>query len=70
MSLKQGTLTKIYCHLVLSGSKETVDELFTKELKSFMKAMKKFPSVLRTEYVYALLYEEDVEKAEKLLDKY
>jgi hypothetical protein len=28
--------------------------------------MQKFPSVIRTEYAYALLYEKDLPKAEKL----
>ena len=31
-----------------------------------MKAMKDFPSVIRTEYVYALLYEENENKAVKV----
>jgi hypothetical protein len=32
----------------------------------FMKQMRKFPSVIRTEYAYALLYEKDASKAERI----
>ena len=35
-----------------------------------MKAMKKYPSVLRTEYVYALLAEQNPKKAEKLMAQF
>ena len=35
-----------------------------------MKAMKSNPSVIRTEYTYALLYERNLEKANKLLDAF
>ena len=38
--------------------------------KKFMQSMKKFPSVLRTEYVYALLVEQDKNKAEKIKKKF
>ena len=36
----------------------------------FHKMMKNYPSILRTEYVYALLYEENKEKAAKVLEKF
>ena len=35
-----------------------------------MKSMKKFPSVLRTWYAYALLAERDGEKARKIKDQF
>ena len=38
----------------------------TKEQKRFMKAMQRFPSVLRTQYVLALLSERDAAKAEMI----
>ena len=36
----------------------------TPDLEKILKAMKKTPSVLRTEYAYALLAEKDPDKAE------
>lgn len=56
---------RMYCEL-LDGNKDAAEKLFTKEQQKFMKSMKKFPSVLRTEYVYALLYQSDVARAEKI----
>lgn len=38
--------------------------------KKIMQAMKNFPSVIRTEYVYALLFERDVESAEKIKKRF
>lgn len=46
---------RIYCELIQDNRKEILEEMLTKEQIKFMKAMKKFPSVVRTEYVYALL---------------
>lgn len=56
---------RMYCGLI-SGRKENVEALLTKEQKNLMKSMKKSPSVLRTEYTYALLGKNDVSKAEKI----
>ena len=56
---------RIYCELI-NGNAADVVELYTKELKKFMKLMKKFPTVLRTEYTYALLSEGDALKAEAI----
>lgn len=55
----------IYCEL-LNGRGETAAALFTKELKKFMGKMRKFLSVLRTQYVYALLGEKNKPKAESI----
>ena len=35
-----------------------------------MKAMKNHPSVMRTEYAYALLFEKNKKKADKILEKF
>ena len=56
---------RIYCEL-LAGNKETAEKLFTKEQQKFMKLMKKFPSVLRTEYAFALLCRSDYSRSEKI----
>lgn len=44
----------------------SVAKLFTKEVHGIMNAMKSFPSVLRTKYVFALLMENNTESAKKL----
>ncbi len=44
--------------------------LWTKELTTFMRSMKNFPSVLRTQYAYALLVEKDEAKATKLRQRF
>ncbi len=56
---------RIYIELITERRKDLLDGLLTKEQKKFMKTMKKFPSVIRTEYTYALLGEQDMAKAEE-----
>ena len=57
---------RAYVEMIAENRKEVLDELLTKELWNFIKKMKKFPSVLRTEYVYSLLVLKDVNKAQKI----
>jgi hypothetical protein len=57
---------RIYCELIGENRKEQIDSILDKELKRFMKSMQKFPSVLRTEYAYAVLVEKDADKAQKI----
>ena len=40
--------------------------MLSKEQKRFMKQMKNFPTVIRTEYAFALLCEKDLQKAAKI----
>ena len=61
---------QIYCELVGERDKERLARLYDKEQLKFHKMMKNYPSILRTEYVYALLYEENKEKAAKVLEKF
>lgn len=56
---------EVYCKAICENNKEKIDLLLDKEQKKFMKSMKKFPSVLRTQYVYALLVERNLDKADK-----
>lgn len=56
---------RMYIEMISENRKEIIDKMLTKEQKQFMKQMKKFPSVLRTEYVLALLHDKDIIKAEK-----
>ncbi|MBE6933077.1 MAG: M50 family metallopeptidase [Ruminococcaceae bacterium] len=57
---------RMYCELITQNRRAILNEMQSTEQKKFMKAMKNFPSVLRTEYVYALLHEKDRIKASKL----
>lgn len=59
------TCERIYCQLIGENRPEILQGLLTKEQEKFMKSMKNFPSVLRTQYAYALLAEHDGKKAEK-----
>ena len=57
---------RMYIEMILEHRKEIIEGMLTKEQKQFMKQMKKFPSVLRTEYVLALLHNKERENAEKI----
>lgn len=54
----------IYCELI-DGNIQ-IDDMLDKKQKDFMKQMKKFPTVIRTEYAYALIAVKNSEKAEKI----
>lgn len=57
---------RVYCGLIRKDRRDLTDKLLDKQQKKFMKAMKNFPSVLRTEYACALLAEKDPEKAARI----
>ena len=56
----------LYCELIGERRAEVLGELYTKEQYNFMRSMQSFPSVIRTEYAYARLYQHDSNKAAKL----
>lgn len=58
---------RIYCELVVKGNVSEAIYLHNKEHEKFIKSMKNTPSVIRSEYAYALLAEKDEKKAEELL---
>jgi len=60
----------MFCEIVKENRKERLDRLLDQEQKKFMKLMKRFPSVIRTEYVYALLVEKDAAKAEEIRGRF
>ncbi len=60
----------IYCKLLRRDSVEAIDGLMNHQQKQFMKSMKTFPSVIRTDYAYTLLREKDEEKAAKILEQF
>ena len=55
----------IYLELIGQNRTDRLEELYTREVKNFMKAMKTFPSVIRMEYAYRLLAEHDPDGATK-----
>lgn len=61
---------RIFCELIGESRREVIEDMITSEQKKFMKSMKKFPTVLRTEYVLALLFEQDGDRAGKLLRQF
>jgi hypothetical protein len=61
---------RIYVELITQNRREVVEEKLTKNLQSFMKAMKDNPSILRTQYAIALLHEGDKAKAETIKAKF
>ena len=61
---------QIYCELIGENRPDRIRAKLTKGQKKFVKAMKTFPSVLRTEYAYALLGEKDIDKAQKIKEQF
>lgn len=59
-------LDQIYCEILGEHREEILNRMKGKELSAFMKSMKTFPSVVRTQYAYALKIEKDEKKAAKL----
>lgn len=56
----------IYCRLMTDGDRAEISSLLTIEQQKFMKSMKSFPSILRTEYAVAVIRDKNVETAEKI----
>lgn len=57
---------RMYVEMITENRREIIDKMLSKEEKKFMQQMKTFPTVIRTEYVHALLCEKDFEKAKKI----
>lgn len=60
----------VYCELIGDARPEKLAALLTRPQKKFMKQMKKFPTVLRTEYVLALLRDADAVKAAAIREQF
>ncbi len=58
------TCDRMYVELVGQNRREVLDRMMSDDQQKIMKAMKRFPSVLRTEYALALLSDRNAEKAE------
>ena len=64
------TCERIYVELITENRWNTVQSMMTKELKDFMKTMKRSSTVLRTQYAYALLAERDRITADRLMTQF
>ncbi len=60
---------KIYIKLI-EGDMDLIDELYDATLRTFIKSMKNFPSVIRTEYTYNVLYKKDIDKANEIMERF
>ena len=61
---------EMYLALLGENRRGTVDAMLTKPQRRFMRQMKDFPSVLRTEYALALLHDGDKERAALLRGRF
>lgn len=57
---------RLYIELISQNRRDVVEGMLTQAQKSFMKAMKTYPSIIRTQYAYALLFEQDEAKAKDI----
>ena len=61
---------RIYVELIGENRSEVIEGMMTKEQKKFMKSMKRFPTVLRVQYVLTLLFEKNAAKAETIKNEF
>lgn len=59
---------RMYFEMIHQNRQEVLEEFYTKEQKQFMKSMRTFPSVIRTEYAYAVLVEKNQANAAKAME--
>jgi hypothetical protein len=64
------TCDRIFLSLIGVIDEEKADYLLDKQQRKFMRSMKSFPSIIRTEYAYALLKEGDKDAAQKFADAF
>lgn len=61
---------RMYCNFLSEEPQELTEEMFGKEQKRMLKALKTIPAALRTEYVYELFVEDQEVKAEAALERF
>lgn len=60
-----------FCEMIKDmPNAEKIESILNKEQQTFMKSMKNFPSVIRTEYAYTLLIKKDIEAAKKIKERF
>ncbi len=63
-------LEQVYCEIFGEQRKKILKRMERKDYRKFMGAMKKFPAVLRVQYAYAVMIEQDEKKAAKLYTQF
>lgn len=58
-------IDQVFCEILGEEREEIIEKFQEKELKSFMQAMKNYPSVIRTQYAYAFIVKQDAEESAK-----
>lgn len=61
---------RIYIELIKDNRKETIENMYSDEIKKFINSMKNYPSVIRTEYALALLFEKNTNKAKGIMERF
>ncbi len=61
---------RLTCEALGENRRAVVDAMLTREQTKFMKSMKTYPTVLRTQYILALFHQQDKPKAELLLAQF
>lgn len=61
---------RVYCELIGERSTEILDRWNDSQMQKFIRQMRNYPQMIRTEYAYALLKEQDREKAERIRQKF
>ena len=56
--------------LITKNRAEILDRMRSKDQQKYMKALRNYPSVLRTEYAWALLHDKDQTKADTVLQQF
>lgn len=61
---------RMYVEMISENRREVIESMRTKEQVALMKKMKRFPSILRTAYAYALLCQENEEQGADFLAEF
>lgn len=60
----------VYCELILNKGDKYINKYRSNDLQRFVASMKNYPTVLRTNYAYALLIENNLNKALDIKNKF
>lgn len=64
------TCDRIYVELIRECRSDVIENMLDTNQKAFMKAMKNYPSIIRTEYAYELLLKKDEAKVNILIEQF
>lgn len=56
----------MYCEMISCNRADVLEGMMTRQQQKFMRSMRTFPTVMRTEYAWALLAERDEKRAEQI----